>query len=129
MSVFHWPTSSVLYLWRHLASFFETIITTHTRSGWIVALFMKIRIVIQRMISTVPNGEGISFRDKIQGKYILHLVNHYATVACQRLERIGCGGKRSARRPQMDEIESARKQIFQASLFWEYSTRGNATTG
>ncbi|KAJ3639652.1 hypothetical protein Zmor_002997 [Zophobas morio] len=44
-------------------------------------------------------------------------VNHYATVACQRLERIGAGGKRSARRPQMDDIDSARKQIFQASLF------------
>ncbi|ENN81156.1 hypothetical protein YQE_02522, partial [Dendroctonus ponderosae] len=44
-------------------------------------------------------------------------VNHYATVACQRLERIGAGGKRTAKRPQTDDIESARKQIFQASLF------------
>lgn len=38
-------------------------------------------------------------------------------MACQRLERIGAGGKKSARRPQMDDIDSARKQIFQASLF------------
>ncbi|KAB0801536.1 hypothetical protein PPYR_05890 [Photinus pyralis] len=44
-------------------------------------------------------------------------VSHYATVACQRLERIGVGGKRIARRPQPDDVESARMQIFQASLF------------
>lgn len=44
-------------------------------------------------------------------------VNHYATVACQRLERIGAGGKKTARRPQLDDIEAARTQIFQASLF------------
>lgn len=44
-------------------------------------------------------------------------VNHYATVACQRLERIGSGGKKTARRPQLDDIEAARTQIFQASLF------------
>ncbi|KAF5281123.1 hypothetical protein FQR65_LT02989 [Abscondita terminalis] len=44
-------------------------------------------------------------------------VSHYATVACQRLERIGIGGKRSARRPQPDDVDAARMQIFQASLF------------
>ncbi|GJQ67979.1 hypothetical protein Trydic_g10642 [Trypoxylus dichotomus] len=44
-------------------------------------------------------------------------VNHYATVACQRLERIGIGGKRTARRPILDDVEAARTQIFQASLF------------
>lgn len=44
-------------------------------------------------------------------------VNHYATVACQRLERIGAGGKKTAKRPQADDIEAARIQIFHASLF------------
>lgn len=44
-------------------------------------------------------------------------VNHYATVACQRLERIGAGGKKMAKRPQTDDIEAARIQIFHASLF------------
>lgn len=56
-------------------------------------------------------------RRSIENMNFFSKVNHYATVACQRLERIGAGGKRSARRPQVDEVESARKQIFQASLF------------
>ncbi|XP_065166531.1 rho GTPase-activating protein 39 [Atheta coriaria] len=51
-------------------------------------------------------------------RWPLHVqVNHYATVACQRLERIGFGGKKTARRPQVDDVEAARTQIFQASLF------------
>ncbi|GLV32627.1 Rho GTPase activating protein at 93B [Carabus blaptoides fortunei] len=44
-------------------------------------------------------------------------VSHYATVACGRLERIGCNGKRQARKPTNDDIEAARTQIFHGSLF------------
>lgn len=44
-------------------------------------------------------------------------VSHYATVACGRLERIGCNGKRQARKPSNDDIEAARTQIFHGSLF------------
>ena len=65
-------------------------------------------------VITLKSQVGLDF----VGEHVFILqVNHYATVACQRLERIGAGGKRSARRPQMDDIDSARKQIFQASLF------------
>jgi len=42
-------------------------------------------------------------------KWPVHVqVNHYATVACKRLERIGVNGKRNPKKPTLDEIDQAR---------------------
>ncbi|GLH09051.1 Rho GTPase-activating protein 92B [Gryllus bimaculatus] len=52
------------------------------------------------------------------GKWPIHVqVSHYATVSCKRLERIGVTGKKSPRKPTIDEIEQARLQIFRPSMF------------
>lgn len=56
------------------------------------------------------------FPDMEQGP--IHVrISHYALVAMNRLERIGAQGKRKARKPQADDIEAARIQIFKTSMF------------
>lgn len=43
------------------------------------------------------------------GKWPIHVqISHYATVACKRLDRIGVNGKRSPRKPSVEEIDQAR---------------------
>lgn len=43
------------------------------------------------------------------GKWPIHVqVSHYATIACRRLDRIGSGGKKQAKKPTDDEINQAR---------------------
>ncbi|XP_044743030.1 rho GTPase-activating protein 39 isoform X1 [Chrysoperla carnea] len=45
-------------------------------------------------------------------------ISHYAMIAINRLERIGHQtGKRKARKPQPDDIDAARIQIFKTSMF------------
>ncbi|XP_052127072.1 uncharacterized protein LOC113213923 isoform X4 [Frankliniella occidentalis] len=52
------------------------------------------------------------------GKWPIHVqISHYATVACKRLDRIGVSGKRSPRKPSVEEIDQARIQIFRPSMF------------
>ncbi|XP_041976226.1 rho GTPase-activating protein 39 isoform X2 [Aricia agestis] len=52
------------------------------------------------------------------GKWPIHIqVSHYASVACKRLERIGCGGKKQPRKPSTEDIDQARIQIFRQSMF------------
>lgn len=52
------------------------------------------------------------------GKWPIHVqVSHYATIACRRLDRIGSGGKKQAKKPTDDEINQARDQIFHQSMF------------
>ncbi|KAL1116664.1 hypothetical protein AAG570_005136, partial [Ranatra chinensis] len=52
------------------------------------------------------------------GKWPIHVqVSHYASVACKRLQRIGAGGKRPIRKPNLEEIEQAKIQIFRPSMF------------
>lgn len=43
------------------------------------------------------------------GKWPIHVqVSHYATIACRRLDRIGSGGKKQAKKPTDDEITASR---------------------
>lgn len=43
------------------------------------------------------------------GKWPIHVqISHYATVACKRLDRVGVSGKRSPRKPTVEEIDQAR---------------------
>lgn len=52
------------------------------------------------------------------GKWPIHVqISHYATVACKRLDRIGVSGKRSPRKPSVEEIDQVRLQIFRPSMF------------
>ncbi|XP_063227611.1 uncharacterized protein LOC134533847 isoform X2 [Bacillus rossius redtenbacheri] len=52
------------------------------------------------------------------GKWPIHVqISHYATISCKRLERIGHAGKKSPRKPTVDEIDQARLQIFRPSMF------------
>ncbi|XP_063706772.1 rho GTPase-activating protein 39 [Culicoides brevitarsis] len=44
-------------------------------------------------------------------------ISHYATIACRRLDRIGSAGKKQAKKPSEDEINTAREQIFRDSMF------------
>jgi len=53
------------------------------------------------------------------GKWPIHVqISHYATVACKRLERIGYGGKRSPRKPTVEEIDQARVTILLLPRFF-----------
>nr|CAD7594996.1 unnamed protein product [Timema genevievae] len=52
------------------------------------------------------------------GKWPIHVqISHYATVSCKRLDRIGHTGKKSSRKPSVEEIDQARLQIFRPSMF------------
>ncbi|KAG8224927.1 hypothetical protein J437_LFUL006286 [Ladona fulva] len=52
------------------------------------------------------------------GKWPIHIqISHYATVSCKRLERIGVNGKKSPRKPSVEEIDQAKIQIFRPSMF------------
>ncbi|CAG2068581.1 unnamed protein product, partial [Timema podura] len=43
------------------------------------------------------------------GKWPIHVqISHYATVSCKRLDRIGHTGKKSSRKPSVEEIDQAR---------------------
>lgn len=57
------------------------------------------------------------------GKWPIHVqVSHYATIACRRLERIGSGGKKQAKKPSDDDINQARvssvKIVFMVFVFF-----------
>lgn len=47
------------------------------------------------------------------GKWPIHVqISHYATVACRRLDRIGNSGKKQAKKPTDEEVNSARVSYF-----------------
>lgn len=57
------------------------------------------------------------------GKWPIHVqVSHYATVACRRLDRIGSGGKKQAKKPTDDEINQARVIFIAPAERYSYET-------
>lgn len=61
------------------------------------------------------------------GKWPIHVqVSHYATVACQRLERIGSNGKKQAKKPTEDEVVKSRVSFIRNIVFFFISLKFGA---
>ena len=44
-------------------------------------------------------------------------ISHYAGICNKRLDRMGVGGRLSAKKPSLEDIDQSRLQIFRPSMF------------
>lgn len=83
-----------------MKAFFELLVNCH--------LIIIIRIIFYSYMNRHRDPSfAVSFPEV--GKWPIHVqISHYATVCCRRLDRIGCNGRRQAKKPLEDEVEQSR---------------------